>query len=230
MASVTPAGTEPVAHLFVHRHVGVHPPGGRDVFVLHIFGQTQQNAHGELIVQEPAFDVSGGRDPGAGLEADDVPHLNPQIAGILRIFHVLVQHHLGGIEGTVGGSVIAVHMHRCVHQLQRAFHHPAVSGIAVRRLHAPQGRQPQPAVGLHLRHHAAQGVRVGFQQQPVGFVPASQVDKHAALDGELRVVSHFGKGVFHPFRRPMGKTRGAVDGQQFYGLFHGVIRVFLVHK
>ena len=71
---------------------------------------------------------------------------------------------------------------------------------------------------------------MGFQQQPVGFVPASQVDKHAALDGELRVVSHFGKGVFHPFRRPMGKTRGAVDGQQLYGLFHGVIRIFLVHK
>ena len=226
-----------MAHLFVHRHVGVHPPGGRDVFVLHIFGQTQQNAHGELIVQEPAFDVSGGRDPGAGLEADDVPHLNPQIAGILRIFHVLVQHHLGGIEGTVGGSVIAVDVHRRVHQLQRAFHHPAVPGVhphvfgfAVCRLHAAQSRQPQPAVGLHLRHHAAQGIRVGFQQQRVGFVPASQVDKHAALDGELRVVSHFGKGVFHPFRRPMGKTRGAVDGQQLYGLFHGVIRIFLVHK
>ena len=226
-----------MAHLLVHRHMGVYPAAGGEVLVLHELGQAQQNAHGQLVVQEAALDIAGSGDPGPGLEADDVAHLHTQSAGIIGGLHVLVQHRLAGVIAALGVGIFAVDVDGGVAQLEGALDDPPGAGVdpdvlrlAVFRTHTAQSRQPQAAISLDLRHHAAQGVGMGLQQQAVILVAAAQVDENAALDGGPGLIAQGPEGVQHPLRRLPGEARGAVDGQQLHRLVGGIFRIGTFHS
>ena len=185
-----------MAHFLINRHMGVYAARGGQMMILHIFGQTQQDAYRQLIVQEAALDITGGRHAGAGLKADDIAHLNAQLTRILGGFHILVQHHFGGVEITLGIAIFGVYMDGRVAQLQRAFDHLAGAGIyahvfgfAVFGAHAAQIGYAQAAVALDFSHHCAQGVGVGFQQQCVLRILPAQINQHAALTGDVRGIA-----------------------------------------
>ena len=102
---------------------------------------------------------------------------------------------------------------------------PDVLGLAVFRPHAAEVGEAQAAVALDLRDHAAQGVRVGLQQQGVVRVFAAEVDEHAALHGAPGVIAQGREGVLHPLGGLLREARGAVDGQQGHGLAQGQVGI-----
>ena len=202
--------------------------------VLKVLGQTQQDAHRQLVVQKAALDIAGGGEAGAGFEAHHVPHLDPQRAGLLGGPHVLVQHHLAAVEGALGIAVLAVDVDGGVAQLEGSLQHPPATGVdpdvlrlAVFRPHPAQGCQAQAAIALYLRHHAAQRVGVSLQQQALA--PAAQIHQHAALGGMLGGIAQLFKGPLHPICRTGREARGAIDGQQLHGLPGGVFCIGTFH-
>ena len=209
-------------------------PGQSEGMVFQVFGKAQQDAHGQLVVQEPALEIAGGSAPGPGVKAHDVPGLNAQFPGFLCGLHILVQHHLHRIKAALYVGIAAVNMDGGVAQLQRAFIacpfpgvDPDVFRLAVVGVHATQRGQPQPPVPLYLGNHGPQGVGVGFQQKPLSF-PAAQVRQNAALDGQLRREAQGLECVPHPGSRLFRIARGRVNGQKRRRLLPGKIRVRMV--
>ena len=225
-----------MTHLFIHGDVGVYPAFRHLALFLHILGQTQQNAHAELIVQEAALDVAVPGDAAPGIEADDIPYLDAQLPGLFGGSGLFVQHHFGVVKGTQGGGIVAVYMDGGVAQLEGAFIAAAVPGehghvlrFGVIGVHAAQRRDPQASAALYFRYHGPQGIRVGFQHQPVLNILSAKIHQYPALDGAPGLIAQGCKGVLHIGRRLLRIPGRAGDVQKFQCLFYGKFRIFLVH-
>ena len=105
-----------------------------------------------------------------------------------------------------------------LHTLEAQY--PQLSGIMIGR----------GFIALNLRDHAAERVRVGFQQQRVLRVFAAQINQHAALAGDFRVVPHLGELLLHILRRILRIPRRAVNPQQPHGIFQRKLRVLFLHN
>ena len=214
----------------------VNPPRRRFSAVAQILRKPQQDAHRELIIQKTAFDIAGIRDRCSGVEADDIAHLHAERTRILRAFYIFVQHDLRRIKAALGRAVFAVDMHRRITKLERAVDNPARAGIdahifrfAVFRAHAAERCDAQTAVSLHLCHHRAERISMRLQQKCVVCIFSAQIDQHAALGCDARIISHRGERILHPFCRPGGIARRAVDGQKSLCLFGCIDRILSVH-
>ena len=225
-----------MTYFFVNGDVGIGFPGGGDVVVGKILGKAQQNAYGQFIIQEPAFQVAGGSAPGAGVKADIVTHLNAQFPGVFGRGNILVQHHFHGGVLPFGIAVGTVDMHRSVAQLEGAFNGFAGAGVdgdvfcfAIFCPHAADGGQLKPSVALNLADHAAQGVAVGFQQQTVVFCLAPKVCQHAALGGDFRCKAQLLEGFLYPNCSASGKAGRGVNGQQSGSLLPGIFCIVTIN-
>ena len=224
-----------MAHLLVDGHVGVDLPTGGDPLVMEVFGEAQQDAHAQLIVQEAALDVPLLGDAGPGVEADDVAGVDAQLLRIVGSLHILVQDHLHTGELADGVAVVPVHVDGRVIELQRALVDAVELGddatvlrLGVVGIQTPQGRYAQPPVALDLTDHAAQGIEMRFQPQPVVLVRAAQVRHHAALAGPPDLAAQGLEFLQTGLRRRIRVPRGAVDTEQLHGLLHRKLHILLI--
>ena len=220
--------------------MGIEGPLRRDLLLPDVPGEAEKDAHAQLVVQEAGFDIAGSRDPHIRLEADEVPHGDAQLFRVLLRAHVLVQHDLAGVPVPLCAVVFAVHMDGGVAQLEGALidaaefrHDTHVLRLGVVGIHAAEIGEPEPPAALDLRHHAAQGVQMGFQEQAVFPVRAAEGDQHAPLVGALCLKAQLPEFLQHPGRRLFRVAGGGVDVQQGLGFLHKEIRVLfqrqLVH-
>ena len=208
------------------------------MLVAQVFGKAEQDADGELVVKEAAFDVAGGRHTGARVEADDVAALDAERAGLLSGRDRLVQQNLGGVKGAARLAVLAVAGDGGVAELERALDDLAgarkdadVFRFAVFCAHTAEIHKTQTAVCLDLCDHAAEGVGMGLKQQAAFLaVCAAEIDEDAALGGDRSGEAERGEGVIDPLRRVFGKTGGAVDREKRNSLLDGVLCIFLFHE
>lgn len=121
-------------------------------------------------------------------------------------------------------------LHRAVNSAAELRNHAHILRFGVVGVHATDVRDAQAAVALNLRDHAAERVRVGFQQQRVLRVLAAQINHHAALAGDFRVVPHLGELRLHILRRILRIPRRAVNPQQPHGIFQRELRVLFLHN
>ena len=70
---------------------------------------------------------------------------------------------------------------------------------------------------------------MGHQDEAVLPLLAAEIDEDAAFDRPAGGKPKGGESVLHPVGRPVGETGGAVDRKQFFRLFRGIFRVFVVH-
>ena len=230
------AGAAAMAHFLIDRDVGVELPLRLNVVILQVFGKAQQDAHRQLVIQEPALEIAGGGAAGAGIEADDITDGNAQCLGFLGGGHALIQNDLNGIIGPLGIRVIAIDVDGGVCQLTGALVDLATAGIdpdilrfGVVGAHAAQRGQLQAAVAFDLADHGTQGVGVGLQKQGVPGIFAAQLHKNTALGGDARGAAQTFKGVFYPPGRVCGKAGRRVDPQKGGGLFPGKISIAAVN-
>ena len=228
-----------MANLLKYGDVLPHRPPGGLAALLQCAGIAQQDGHAQLVVQETALDVAALGDGGAGVKADDVAVFDAQGVDLGLGEDHLVQQNLHGIPAALGLGVVAVHMHRGIGQLAHAgvdLSVPGVDahvlGLGVVGVHAAQSGKPQPAVGLHAAHHAAQSIQMGLLQNAVaghGTVARAQLHQHAALAGDLGLIAQGLVFLHQIIHRVFGKTAGAVDGQhRFYLMEHIFLIVHLV--
>ena len=78
------AGRAAVADLLIDSDVAPDAARRNDVFILQIFGVAQQNAHGQLVVQEAALDVALLGHAGARIKADEIARGDAQRAHVVR--------------------------------------------------------------------------------------------------------------------------------------------------
>ena len=221
----------------IHRDVDVHAALRCQILVLQILRKRLQDADGQLVIQEAALDVPAFGDAAARVKADEIAHIDAELANILRRADILVQHDLHRVERARRGAVIAVdvdgrvaELHRAVNGAAELRNHAHVLRFGVVGVHAADIGDAQAAVALNLRDHAAERVRVGFQQQGVLRVFAAQINQHAALAGDFRVVPHLGELRLHILRRILRIPRRAVNPQQPHGIFQRKLRVLFLHN
>ena len=225
------AGGRAVAHLLEYGDMVPHPAVQAPVPRRGLLGLGQQNGYGELVVQEPALDESGGGHHGPGIKADNVPGHDPQGLHVRRGADLLVNDHLHIVIAAAGVVVLGVDVDGGVFQLEGAgvgLPGPGddahILRLPVVGVHAPQVGQMQPPGGGDLLHHAAQGVQMSLQQNTVRLWRVRiQAHQHAALYRHLRPVAHLTVSGHHPLRRVFCVARGAVHPQQVHGLLHGEI-------
>ena len=70
---------------------------------------------------------------------------------------------------------------------------------------------------------------MGHQDEAVLPLLAAEIDEDAAFDRPAGFKPKVGEGILHPVGRPVGEAGGAVDREQFFRLFRGIFRVFVVH-
>ena len=199
---------------------------------MQVAGQAQEDAYAELVVQEAGLDVARLRDAHIGREADKIAHSDTQLLRVPLAVYILVQHHLAGIPAALGVVVVSVDVDGGVAELEGALVAAVKLGddadvlrLRVVGVHAAQIGQPQAAVALDFGHHAAQGVRVGLQQQTVFLVLAAEVYQNAALVGKLCRKAQLFKFRLHPGGRLVGVAGGGVDVQKGLRLLYQEIGV-----
>ena len=121
------AGT--VTHFLEDRDMLVDLTGQLQILVFYIFCEAKQNSGAELVIQKTALDVTGLRDAGPGIHADEGTILNTQCLDIFPGRYLFIQQDFHGIEGTLGLLVIAVDMDGSIRQLYGAFVYFAVQRI-----------------------------------------------------------------------------------------------------
>ena len=222
-----------MADLLIDRDMDVDAAGRRQIFVAQEFGEAQQDADGQLVVQEAALDVALLRHAGARLEADEIARRDAELFDVVGAVDALVEHELNRVPLALGGRIIGVDVQRGVAKLHRAFvdavelrHDAAVFPLGVVSVHAADIDDAQAAVVLDLRDHAAEGVRVRLQQQGVVFVRAAEVDQDAALDRPLCGEAQRLKFTQDEVRGVTRVARRAVDRQQFDRFLYRKIYIF----
>ena len=220
-----------MAHFLVSGEVEPHRPGGGHVPMGHLAGQGQEDTSRQLIVQEAALDVPRGGDGGAGVKAHHIPIGDAQGLHVLPALHLLVQHHLHGVEGAGGVGIVGVDVGGGVVELEGAGVHLAVPGadahifpLAVVGTQAAHVDNVDAALSGDAGDHAPQGVQVGQQQQAVflGQV-GGEVYQHRTFPGVLGVKAQVFQMIVCILCHRFGVAGGAVNGQQGQSLFHGVI-------
>ena len=89
--------------------------------------------------------------------------------------------------------------------------------LGIVRVHPAQVGQPEPSVPFHLRNHAAQRIRMGFQQQSVVLLSrTAQEYQYAALPGQSGVKTKFGKFIPDPRRSVLGIAGGRIYIQECF--------------
>ena len=177
-----------MADLFVYGDVRVDAALRLRAGVLHVFRKAEQNADGELVVQETALYVSGFCYPRARVEAHEVADLDAERAGVFGGLDVLIQHKLGRVEAALGVGEVAVDIDGGMAERERTLDDRAAAGVQPRVLSlAVCGAQPAEisqaeaaVLLLHLGHHSTERVGVSREQQRVGSILAVEFDEHAA--------------------------------------------------
>ena len=113
-------------------------------------------------------------------------------------------------------------LHRTFNSAAELRDHAHILRFGVVGVHAADIGDAQAAIALNLRDHAAERVRVGFL--------AAQINQHAALAGDFRVVPHLGELLLHILRRILRIPRRAVNPQQPHGIFQRKLRVLFLHN
>ena len=132
-----------MADLFVYGDVRVDAALRLRAGVLHVFRKAEQNADGELVVQETALYVSGFCYPRARVKAHEVADLDAERAGVFGGLDVLIQHKLGRVEAALGVGEVAVDMDGGIAELERTLNDRAAAGVQPRVLSlAVCGAQP----------------------------------------------------------------------------------------
>ena len=225
------------ANLFIDGHMDIRAARQRLLFGMQVFCKAEQNTDGELIVEETAFDVARSRHVRARVEADDIACLNAERTRLFGRRNILVQQDLGRVEGSVRLGVFAVDVDRGVAELERPLIDLAGARIdahifrfAIFCAHTAEARHAQAAIGLDLRDHRAERVRVRLQKQPAlcGLLTA-EIDQNAALGRFPCVKAERCKSLQHPFGRFVRKARRAVDCKQLDGFFYCILRITLFH-
>ena len=91
--------------------------GQLQIFVLYIFGKSQQNSGAELVIQETALDVTGLSNAGTGIHADEGTVFNPKRFYFLFGRYLFIQQHFHGVKSPLGLLIIVVDMDGSVGQL-----------------------------------------------------------------------------------------------------------------
>ena len=110
-----------MANLFINGNHGIDLTLQRHAAVLNEFREAHQNTDGQLVIQETALDVAGLRDDRAGIRADKITHIDAKRLHIGLGIHILIQHHLYRIKGTLFIRIVQIDMRGRVFQLDRAF-------------------------------------------------------------------------------------------------------------
>ena len=204
---------------------------------MQVFCKAEQDADGQLVVEEAALDIAALRHAGARLKADKVADGDAEGLHVVRGLDGLVQHDLHGVPAALCGGIIAVDMDGGIDKLQRALvaagelrHDAAVLGLSVVGVHAADVYDAQAAVALDLGDHAAERVGVGLEQQGVICAFAAEIDENAALGRPLRRKAERAELAQDKFLRLGSVARRAVDGQQLHRLLHGKIHIVFHEK
>ena len=226
-----------MADLFIDRHMGIDAAGGCFALVVQIFGKAEQDADGQLVVEEAALDIAALRHAGARLKADKVADGDAEGLHVVRGLDGLVQHDLHGVPAALCGGIIAVDMDGGIDKLQRALvaagelrHDAAVLCLGVVGVHAADVHDAQAAVALDLGDHAAERIGVGLEQQGVICAFAAEIDENAALGRPLCRKAERAELAQDKFLRLGSVARRAVDGQQLHRLLHGKIHIVFHEK
>ena len=72
-----------MAHFLIDSKMFIHPALCENFLLFSVLGISQQDRRGQLVIQEPALDVSGSRQPGAGIKAHIIPRHDAQLLCLL---------------------------------------------------------------------------------------------------------------------------------------------------
>ena len=103
--------------------------GQLQILVFYIFCEAKQNSGAELVIQKTALDVTGLRDAGPGIHADEGTVLNTQCLDIFPGRYLFIQQDFHGVKSSLGLLIIVVDMDGSIRQLYGAFVYFAVQRI-----------------------------------------------------------------------------------------------------
>ena len=102
----------------------------------------------------------------------------------------------------------------------------AVLRLGIVGVHSADRCYPQSAVGLDLRYHGAERVNVCLEHHGILFVLAAKRYQHAALCGQLRLITELLVRFHHIIRHICGISARAVDCQNLLCLLDHIFHVF----
>ena len=148
--------------------------------------------------------------------------------------YLLVQHDLRLVKCTLLVIVIAVDMDGCIGKLQgslvdlfpEAGMDSAVLRLGIVGVHSADRCHAQSAVGLYLRYHGAERINVCLEHHGILFVLAAKRYQHAALCGQLRLITELLVRFHHIIRHICGISARAVDCQNLLCLLDHIFHIF----
>ena len=112
-----------VAYLLKHGEIYIHSAARPPTGILQVFGISEQDSGGQLIVQEAAFDESCFGDVETRFDSNIIAHIHTKSARFRRRVRLGVQQQLQRIEGALCFGIFSVHMHRGVFKLKCSLQH-----------------------------------------------------------------------------------------------------------